>query len=86
MNNFIKSILFLTIILAVSLYLAPFLKKIEGFKYDYFSSLKRTEGIYPVSVDKAILDDYPLIGKNEVSGDSASTMWWHYPIFTLPSF
>lgn len=85
-NSFIKGILFLLILLALGLYLAPLLKNIEGFKYNYFASLKRTEGVYPVSVDQAILDDYPLIGKNQVSNDSASTIWWHYPIFTLPSF
>lgn len=85
-NPFIKSILFLSILLAFSLYLAPLFKQIEGFKYNYFTSLNRTEGEYPNSVDKAILDDFPQIGKNEVSNDSASTIWWHYPIFTLPSF
>ena len=74
------------LILALGLYLAPFIKGMEGFKSDYFSSLRRTEGEYPVSVDQAILDDYPLIGKNEVSNDSASTIWWHYPVFSLPSF
>jgi len=85
-NTFIISILFLSVILILSLFLGPFLKKIESFKSDYFNSFKRTEGIYPVSVDQAILNDYPLIGKNKVSNNSASNMWWHYPIFTLPSF
>jgi len=84
-NTFIKSILFLSILLALSLYLGPFYRK-EGFKSDYFASLRRTEGIYPISVNEAILDDYPKIGKNEVSDDSATEIWWHYPIFTLPSF
>jgi hypothetical protein len=83
-NTFINSFLILFIILALGLYLAPLTK--EGFTYNYFTSLKRTEGTYPVSVDKAILNDYPLIGKNEVSNDSASTIWWHFPIFSLPSF
>lgn len=82
-NTFIASVVFLIIIIAISLYLAPLIRNIEGFKSGTFT---RVEGDYPLSVNQAILDDYPLIGKNEVSNDSASTMWWHYPIFSLPSF
>jgi hypothetical protein len=82
-NTLIGSFIFLILILALGLYLAPFIQSIEGFKTRYFA---RTEGEYPVSVDQAILDTYPLIKKNEVSNDSASTIWWHYPIFSLPSF
>lgn len=82
-NTFIRSVIFLIIIIAVSLYLAPLIRNIEGFKSGTFT---RVEGDYPLSVNQAILDDYPLIGKNKVSNDSASTMWWHYPIFSLPSF
>jgi hypothetical protein len=86
MNHFTKSIVLLLFILVLGLSLAPFIPKIEGFRSDWFASFKRTEGIYPVSVDQAILDSYPLIGKNQVSNESASTDWWHYPVFTLPSF
>ena len=82
-NTLIGSFIFLILVLALGLYLAPFIQSIEGFKTRYFA---RTEGEYPVSVDQAILDTYPLIKKNEVSNDSASTIWWHYPIFSLPSF
>jgi hypothetical protein len=76
-NTFLGSIIFLILILALGLYLASFIKQSEGFKT---SSFGKTEGTYP------ILNDFPLIGKNEVSDDSASTIWWHYPIFSLPSF
>jgi len=82
-NTFLGSILFLILVIALGIYLAPFIKQLEGFKT---SSFAKTEGSYPVSVDKAILNDYPLIGKNEVSNDSASTIWWNYPVFSLPSF
>jgi hypothetical protein len=82
-NTLIGSFIFLILILVLGLYLAPFIQSIEGFKTRYFA---RTEGDYPVSVDQAILDTYPLIKKNEVSNDSASTIWWHYPVFSLPSF
>ena len=61
-NTFINTLIFLISILVLGIFLAPFIKSIEGFKSNYFASLRRTEGIYPVSVDQAILDDYPLIG------------------------
>ena len=60
-NTLIGSFIFLILILALGLYLAPFIQSIEGFKTRYFA---RTEGEYPVSVDQAILDTYPLIKKN----------------------
>lgn len=80
---FLKSCIFLIIIIAAALYLGPLIRKLEGFKSGDFG---KTEGKYPLSVDQAILNDYPLIKKNEVSNNSASTIWWHYPIFTEPSF
>jgi hypothetical protein len=75
--------MFLILILALGLYLAPFIKQTEGFKSSTFA---KTEGNYPVSVDKAILNDYPLIGKNETSNDSYNDIWWRFPIFSLGSY
>ena len=81
MNNFTKSAVFLLIILVLALGVSPY--NIEGFHNNHYkNNLKTLFG----SETQAILDDYPLIGKNQVSNDSASTMWWHYPIFSLPSF
>lgn len=78
--NMLGSILLLILILAFSLYLAPYLK--EGFQ----SNDLKTPGIYPISVDKPILNDFPLIGKNETSRDNYSDIWWHYPIFKVGSY
>jgi len=81
------SILFLSVILVLGLYLGPFLPKIEGFKSaNYFASLRRTQGEYPVSVTQAILNNYPLIGKNQLSNDSYNDIWWRFPIFSLGSY
>jgi len=73
--HMLGSILFLILILTFSLYLAPFLK--EGFQ---------SPGDFPISVDKPILNDFPLIVKNETSRDNYSDIWWHYPIFKLGSY
>jgi hypothetical protein len=79
-NTFLGSIIFLTFILVVGLYLGPFIKQIEGF-----SSLL-SPGNFPKSIDKVILNDYPQIGKNETSNDNYSDIWFNYPIFSLGSF
>ena len=85
----VKSILFLLFILVVGLCLAPFYKKaFEGFKgYKRYKSDELTvPGDFPRSVDKPILDDFPLIGYNGVSANSASTIWKDYPVFGVGSF
>ena len=82
-NTFLGSIIFFILILVLGLYLAPFISKIEGFKT---SSFAKTEGTYPISVDQAILNDYPLIGKNETSNNNYNDIWKDYPVFPLASF
>lgn len=86
-NKFIGSLIFLIGILAVSLYFtslqSPFIPKIEGFSGLYDIS---TPGTFPKSVDQAILDDYPLIGKNETSNKNYSDIWREYPNFGVGSF
>lgn len=79
-DKFVKSVIFLMGILAVSLYLAPLIKRLEGF------SGLLTPGTFPKSVDKAILDSYPLIGKNKTSDKNYGDIWYDYPIFKLGSF
>jgi hypothetical protein len=75
------------IILLVGLYfivLHPeFIKKFEGFSGNYDLT---TPGNFPKSVDEAILDDYPKIGKNETSNKNYSDIWWEYPVLDLASF
>ncbi len=80
-NTFKGSVLFLLIIMILALFLAKFIKIFEGY-----TNINDVTGDYPKAVSQAILDDYPLIGKNEVSHDSASEIWWKYPTFSLPSF
>jgi len=42
---------------------------------------------YPNVLDNVLLTgDYPSTGKNGVSTNSASTIWWHYPIFEVGSY
>jgi hypothetical protein len=85
----VKSILFLLFILVAGLYLAPFYKKaFEGFKgyKRYKSDVLTVPGDFPRSVEKPILDDFPLIDYKGVSTNSASTIWKDYPVFDMASF
>jgi hypothetical protein len=69
------------------LYLAPFIynitKSAEGFSGLYELT---TPGVFPKSVDQAILDDYPKIGKNETSNNNYNQIWWRYPVFSVGSY
>ena len=87
-NTFIKSILLLSFILIFGLYLAPFKLSFEGFKgYKRYKSDDLTvPGEFPRSVDKPILDDYPLINSKSISTNNASDIWKDYPSFGVGSF
>jgi hypothetical protein len=74
----IGSIIFLILILVLSL-----IKNVEGFSGLYDLS---TPGTFPKSVKQAILNDYPLINKNETSDNNYNQIWWHYPVFKLGSY
>jgi hypothetical protein len=87
-NTFIKSILLLSFILIFGLYLAPFKSTFEGFKgyKRYKSDELSVPGDFPRSIDKPILDDYPLTNSKSVSSNNASDIWKDYPVFGLGSF
>jgi hypothetical protein len=88
-NTFIKSSLFLLFILVVGLYLAPmYQNNFEGFKGNkrYKNDILSVSGEFPRSVDKPILDDFPLTNSNGISNNNASDIWQDYPVFGLGSF
>jgi hypothetical protein len=88
-NNFLKTGIFIIAIIVLGLYLVPFIYKVifiqnvEGFSGLYELT---THGVYPKSVDQAILDDYPKINKNKTSNNNYNQIWWRYPTFSLGSF
>jgi hypothetical protein len=77
--------LLLLIILAIVLPLVfNFSNIYEGFS-NY--SLDQATGKFPDAQTKVLVQDtYPPIGKNQISNDNASDIWWHYPIFKLGSY
>jgi hypothetical protein len=86
-KTFKGSMLFLLLIMILALILARFIKPLsEGYKNIGQNNIPLLPGDYPVSDDKPILNDWSLIEGNNVSSDSATEIWWHYPLFSLPSF
>lgn len=84
MKDKFKIIIFLIGIIAVSLYLAPFIYNITKNNEGFSGFL--SPGYFPNSVNRVILDDFPQIGKNKTSDYNYDEIWWHYPIFSLGSF
>lgn len=77
--------LLLLIILALGLPLVfNFSNIYEGYS-NY--SLDQATGKFPDAQTKVLVQNtYPPIGKNQISDNDASDIWWHYPTFELGSY
>lgn len=77
--------LLLLIILALGLPLVfNFSNIYEGYS-NY--SLDQATGKFPDAQTQVLVQNtYPPIGKNQISDDNASDIWWHYPTFELGSY
>jgi hypothetical protein len=88
-----NQVLFLILILVLSIGLPLLFKISESFernrRRDGFSNynLDGAMGDVPASQEQVLVQDtYPPIGKNQISNDNASNIWWHYPTFQLGSY
>ena len=82
-----NQIVFLFLILVLAIGLPLFFKmynSIEGYS-NY--SLDGAMGDFPKAQTEVLVQDtFPAIGKNQISNNSASDIWWEYPIFQLGSY
>ena len=82
-----NQIIFLFLILVLAIGLPLFLKlnnSIEGYS-NY--SLAGAMGNFPGAQTEVLVQDtYHPIGKNEISNDTSSDIWWHYPTFKVGSY
>ena len=82
-----NQIVFLFLILALAVGLPLFFKmynSIEGYS-NY--SLDGAMGDFPKAQTEVLVQDtFPAIGKNQISNNSASDIWWEYPEFDKSSF
>jgi hypothetical protein len=85
-----NQIVFLSLILVLAIGLPLFFKISESFKkIENFSNytLDNANGNYPAAQTEVLVQDiYPAIGKNAISDNDASDIWWQYPIFELGSY
>lgn len=59
----------------------------KSYNINKIGDLGSQAGSYP-SADTNVLvqDTFPITGINGVSDDTASKIWWHYPIFEVGSY
>ena len=85
-----NQIVFLLLILVLAIGLPLFFKVSESFKkIETFSNytLDQANGSFPKAQTEVLVQDtYPAIGKNQISDNNASDIWWHYPVFQLGSY
>ena len=82
-----NKIIFLLVILVLVIGLPLFFKisdTMEGYS-NY--SLAGAMGNFPNAQTEVLVQDiYPPIGKNQISNDTSSDIWWHYPTFEVGSY
>ena len=82
-----KILLILILILSVGLPLffniREYMKTQEGYSN---LTLESSIGKISLSGDVLVQDTYPITGRNGISNDGASDIWWHYPIFEVGSY
>lgn len=82
-----NQIVFLLLLIILSLGL-PFIFNFTNVAEGYSNySLGQSTGKFPDAQTQVLVQDsYPPIGKNEISDDDASDIWWRYPVFQLGSY
>lgn len=83
----ISKLYFLFIIIVISISV-PFFIDISFITEGYSNyKLDNATGNYPDAQTQVLVQNtYPPIGKNEISSNSASDIWMHYPVDTLGSY
>ena len=82
-----NQILFLVLIIVLAIALPLFFKFSNTFEGYSNYSLAGTMGNFPQAQSEVLVQNtYPAIGKNELSDNTSSDIWWHYPIFKLGSY
>ena len=88
-----KQVVFLILLIVLAIGLPLFFKLSKSIKtpipmegYTNYT-LDGAMGDFPNAQTTVLVQDtYPAIGKNQISNDTASDIWQHYPIFTLGSY
>lgn len=82
-----QSVIMFVLLLVISI---PILLQARN-SYKIFESysnytLEEASGALNPQMNGLVQDIYPPIDKNQLSNNTSSKMWWHYPTFTLGSY
>ena len=73
--------------LCVLIILAIFFSKIIYYEGYSNNTLEDSMGDFPgASTNALVQDTYPITGRNGITNNQASNIWWHYPTFKLGSY
>ncbi len=62
------------------------LEGFQSYNLEKMDIVSQTNG-YPLTENNVLIQDsYRISGKNGVTKDQGSKIWWHYPIFKVGSF
>ena len=71
------------VLIILAIYFSKILP-LEGYSNN---NLEDSMGDYPGASTNALVQDiYPITGRNGITENQASNIWWHYPTFKLGSY
>ena len=71
----------------VLIILAIYFSKIIHYEGYSNNTLEDSMGDFPGASTNALVQDiYPITGRNGITNNQASNIWWHYPTFKLGSY
>ena len=73
--------------LCVLIILAIYFSKIISYEGYSNNTLEDSMGDFPGASTNALVQDiYPITGRNGITDNQASDIWWHYPTFKVGSY
>jgi len=71
------------VLIILAIYFSKIIPR-EGYSNN---TLEDSMGDYPGATTNALVQDiYPITGRNGITNNQASDIWWHYPTFKLGSY
>ena len=71
------------VLIGLAIYFSKIIPQ-EGYSNN---NLEDSMGDYPGASTNALVQDiYPITGRNGITNNQASNIWWHYPTFKLGSY
>lgn len=84
-KNILSFVIVFVVVLSI-VFFNIYTKKPQHEGYSNYN-LGSASGEYPLSESSVLLEgSYPRIKRNELSNDTSSKVWWHYPTFKVGSY